>query len=176
MPTKAQQACSILNLPRLPSKEELKSAYKAQIKKWHPDQFHLDKEMECIALERTKKINAAYQRLLKIIITKPRFPSRRTNLRRNTKFNTFLSHLRNRTTGFPDPEIVELFVHSAQIVSAGYDQEKQILFLKFPEDDIHVYYDVPYSVFATFMFSKSPDTFAKNHIYHQFNHNQVTHS
>ena len=172
MPTKAQQACSILDLQGLPSKEELKSAYKTQIKKWHPDQFHCDKEMERIALARTKQINAAYQRLLKLIITKPRFPQRRTNLHRNTKFNTFLFHLRNRTTGFPDPEIIELFVHSAQIVSAGYDQEKQILYLKFPEDDIHVYYGVPYPVFAAFMFSKSPDNFARKHIYPQFKHQQ----
>src|SRR5205823_1058375 len=44
--------------------EEIKAAYRQKIKKCHPDHFvHLGKEMQCLAEEEAKVLNAAYATL-----------------------------------------------------------------------------------------------------------------
>jgi len=44
--------------------EELRKAYKLQIKKWHPDRFHDNETQKLLAEEKIKHINAAYKQLL----------------------------------------------------------------------------------------------------------------
>jgi curved DNA-binding protein CbpA len=43
---------------------EVKQAYRALVKKWHPDQFHHDRKLQQLAEDKLKEINQAYSALL----------------------------------------------------------------------------------------------------------------
>jgi curved DNA-binding protein CbpA len=46
------------------SLREVKAAYRALVKKWHPDQFHHDPHLQQLAEDKLKEINQAYTTLL----------------------------------------------------------------------------------------------------------------
>ena len=45
------------------STNEIKSAYRVLVKKWHPDQFARDRRQQHVAEEKLKRVNVAYKRL-----------------------------------------------------------------------------------------------------------------
>src|SRR6516164_4388602 len=54
----------ILGLEPGASVREVKAAYRALVKKWHPDQFHHDPHLQHLAEDKLKEINQAYTTLL----------------------------------------------------------------------------------------------------------------
>jgi curved DNA-binding protein CbpA len=54
----------ILGLEPGASLREVKAAYRALVKKWHPDQFHHDPHLQQLAEDKLKEINQAYTTLL----------------------------------------------------------------------------------------------------------------
>jgi curved DNA-binding protein CbpA len=54
----------ILGLEPGASVREVKAAYRALVKKWHPDQFHHDPHLQQLAEDKLKEINQAYTTLL----------------------------------------------------------------------------------------------------------------
>jgi len=54
----------ILGLEPGASLREVKVAYRALVKKWHPDQFHHDPHLQQLAEDKLKEINQAYTTLL----------------------------------------------------------------------------------------------------------------
>lgn len=166
---KTKQACRTLNLRAFPTPAELKAAYRIQIKKWHPDRYAHDAALERQALEKTKQLNEAYQHLLRLHLKRPRILARRPR-RRNMRLHLRWHNLQRQrqTAGFPDPEVVEFYLPSPVIVSAGYNEQTQTLYLKYLGNEIHRYAPVPYAVFAEFLFAKTPHKFAAEHIYPRF--------
>jgi curved DNA-binding protein CbpA len=167
---------SILGLNESASTAELKSAYRREIFKWHPDKFHNDPANLPAATERAKEINAANEYLSELHESGvlPR-STRRTNGQRSSQpqpQDTYRTqHTYNRkpfTPGFPDPGVFEVFVRSSHIISAGYNRTTQTLYIKFDEDVVYSYLHVPESVFAAFMAAESHGKFAHRNIYHQY--------
>lgn len=167
---------SILGLNESASTAELKSAYRREILKWHPDKFHNDPANLPAATERAKEINVANEYLCELHESGvlPR-STRRTNGQRSSQpqpQDTYRTqHTYNRkpfTPGFPDPGVFEVFVRSSHIISAGYNRTTQTLYIKFDEDVVYSYLHVPESVFAAFMAAESHGKFAHRNIYHQY--------
>jgi len=170
MRDKHQELCHLLGLPDSPRPSQLKSAYRAQIKKWHPDQFHHDPRLERIAQEKTKRINEAYRFLRDYRRNRPRAPMPKS-LQRRFRWRGRRSRIYTRPmkqVGFPDPDVLELPVASAYILSAGYSRAKHVLYLKYPDTEVRVFFGVPQHTFTDFLFAKSPHSYAKQHIYPHF--------
>ena len=166
----------ILGLDAAASTAELKTAYRREISKWHPDRFHGDPANQSAATERAKKINDAYEHLSELheLGSLPLSTSR-TNGQRATPppqpqaYRT--QHTYNQksfTPGFPDPSVFEVFVKSSHIISAGYNRTTQTLYIKFDGDVVYSYLRVPESVFTAFMSAESHGKFAHRYIYYQY--------
>ena len=173
MQTETQKHCEVLELDEIPSVRLLKTAYKRQIKKWHPDRYHNDELMERIALERTQKINTAYQFLLDLI-TKSVTSAQKDEYNDTWRNNQHHYWWQRYSTGFPDDEAAEIFLRSSHIVSVGYNKEKKHLYLKFIGDEVFKYFDVPEYIFYDFVFSKSHGKYAIKYIYNRFKHQKIT--
>ena len=61
----------ILELPSDADAEQAKRAYKAQVRRWHPDQFPEDSAAKAGAEEQLKQINVAYARIKKHLASLP---------------------------------------------------------------------------------------------------------
>ena len=155
----------ILGLVSCESMAALKSAYRSQMQRWHPDRHHNNPSMIPAATERARQINEAYDHLSKTFESGT--PSSATGVPRSTARKTRKRKTRGRPTfapGFPDPEVGEFFVESSHILSAGFSQTKGILYLKFRDQAIYGYFDVPEAVFTKFMEAESHGRFAQRHV------------
>jgi curved DNA-binding protein CbpA len=168
---------SILGVEESTSTADLKTAYRREMNKWHPDRFHSDLANQPAANERAKKINAAYEYLSELheLGSLPRSRLRSNERatppppRPQQEYRT--QHTYNKksfTPGFPDPSVFEVFVRSSHIISAGYNRTTQILYIKFDGDVVYSYLHVPESVFTAFMSADSHGKFAHRYIYHQY--------
>ncbi|MCF8066960.1 MAG: DnaJ domain-containing protein [Desulfobacterales bacterium] len=61
----------ILKLKPDASADEVKSAYKSIVKKWHPDRFNNDPVKQVIAEEKLKEINRAYDSIKAFLVSRP---------------------------------------------------------------------------------------------------------
>lgn len=160
-----------LGLDASVSAKELKKAYRREMQKWHPDHFHNDPMMLPAAGERAKRINAAFKYLSKLL---EKGPLPRSTVASSTKPRSRANATyRTKQTdngkpfkpGFPDPSVIELFVKSSHIVSAGYNRGTETLYIKFQRNRIYAFHNVPASVFVDFMAAESHGKFANRHIY-----------
>ena len=76
-------------------------------------------------------------------------------------------------TGFPDPDVFEVFVKSSHIVSIGYAKSQRVLYVKFfrrgsRRCDVYRYFDVPEEVFNAFMEAESKGEYAHRAIYNRY--------
>jgi hypothetical protein len=79
------------------------------------------------------------------------------------------------THGFPVANLREFFFHSRTLVSAGYDSENRRLFLKFAENCIYEYADVPEEVVIGLLNAPSHGRYAHWNICYSFKYQRVTH-
>lgn len=63
VPDQVARFYHILGLPTQASVPEIKQAYRALLKKWHPDRFQNDPERQHKAKEVTQKMNEIYNQL-----------------------------------------------------------------------------------------------------------------
>jgi DnaJ like chaperone protein len=64
-PSHSNDPYTVLNVPRNASPEEIKTAYRKLVNKYHPDKvFHLGKEFRDLAEKRFKEIEEAYRKLM----------------------------------------------------------------------------------------------------------------
>ena len=115
----------ILGLERCESLDQLRTAYRRQIKLWHPDRNSKNAEAHALATERTKALNDAFEHLraqledgqVPIIVTKNRNQRATAPTKRQEEFRP----------GFPDPGVIEMLLISTQLVSAGYNPKTGVL-------------------------------------------------
>lgn len=62
---------ALLNLAPDATAEEAKHAYKAQVRRWHPDQFPVGSVSQMGAQEQLKKVNVAYTRVKAHLASRP---------------------------------------------------------------------------------------------------------
>lgn len=79
-----EESYKVLKLKPGATENEIRSAYKTQIKKYHPDTFKGDKN---VATEKTMQINQAYRILT--FKEKPTGPSRSERQKKKNKFSLF---------------------------------------------------------------------------------------
>lgn len=78
------------------------------------------------------------------------------------------------THGFPIDGLKEFFFFSTSIVSAGYDSNNQILFLKFSERDLYRYTNVPEKIVKSLIRAQSHGSFARRCICYSYHYERVT--
>ncbi len=162
----------ILGLVSCDSASQLKTAYRREISKWHPDRFCDNYAEQVNATERAKRINVAYECLSELLedghtLRRGRGPSNASappdNYRTRHTYNR-----RSFTPGFPDSDVFEVFVKSSHIVSSGYSRAHQILYIKFDSNIVYGYLRVPELIFTAFIAADSHGTFANQNIYRKF--------
>ncbi len=80
---------------------------------------------------------------------------------------------RSSTTGLPDPSVHEVFVRSSHIVSTGYNQTNETLYIKFKGERVYSYLSVPEVTFLEFLAARSKGTYANRNIYRSFESTQL---
>lgn len=167
---------SILGLTESASAAEMKSAYRREMQKWHPDHFSSEPASQKIATERAKSINAAFEYLSELYekgsLPRSTRGTKEHHQSRPQQQGTYRTQHRHNgksfTPGFPDPSVVEVFVKSSAFISAGYNPKTQTLYLKFRSNVIFDYVDVPESVFLAFLSAESKGKFANRYIFSQY--------
>jgi hypothetical protein len=157
------QHCRALGVETVETEADLKTAYRRQISRWHPDRHQLDPAAHAEALERSKDINAAYEYLSELLeggYTPPRSPS---DTEASQRWRSYTESYRTRRTyrqqtyaaGFPDSSIIEVFVKSSNIVSVGYQSTTSTLYVKFVGDSVYRYFGVPVEVYDALLAAPS---------------------
>lgn len=165
---------TILRIDASASTAELKAAYRREISQWHPDRFYSDPTGRPAATERAKQINAAYRNLsdLHELGSLPR-STPRTNGRRTapqprpqkaSRTEKTYEDKKSFTPGFPDLNVLEVFVRSSHITSAGYNPETKTLYIRYHGDAVYSYLDVLEEVFTELMIAESPGKFVHRFI------------
>tara|TARA_B100000519_G_C14144002_1_gene391228 strand:- start:68 stop:658 length:591 start_codon:yes stop_codon:yes gene_type:complete len=164
-----QYHLNILEIKINCDEDELKSSYRLIIKKYHPDKYHNadDEKLQSI----TKKaimINDAYTYLKRYI--EEHGPILINEDRKN--FGDSLDFEINDeeyTTGFPEAEVFEYFVHSSNILSCGYSQKSKVLYLKFRRNyAVYKYHNVDRSVFFNLMEAESHGKYVNKYIAYSY--------
>ncbi len=164
--------CKFLGFDQPPELAELKKAYKVLIKQCHPDRFHGQPRMEQLALEKTQRVNLAYQALLGELESAREDTGNssvppHTNVRHRYSWQAY-------SDGFPDASVTEFFLNSSHIVSAGYNKVRRLLYLKFLGDEVYLYFDVPVFIFDHLLHARSPGKYAMRFVYKRFRHRKFT--
>lgn len=156
-----EQYLEFLGLTIKSTKEEIKSAYRTAIKKWHPDKFNNDKQKNREATEKSKLINEAYN------ILKNYEPPHLKESINHSPPNTKSGKKNERS------EIIRIKVESSNIYSIGYDKLKKIVQIQFINGGIYEYYDVPENVYIQFMSAESKGKFASRNIYYSYKNGRI---
>lgn len=144
----------VLGVTRNSTKEEIKKAFREQIKKWHPDKFPNQPDKISEALERSKKINEAFYFLEDYEPPK----------QRHTNFSTYTYSKPKEATNHRRPtakpkgsrlNIERIRVKSSNIHSIGYDRGTNILQVEFLNGSVYQYWNVPEFVYQELMQASS---------------------
>jgi curved DNA-binding protein CbpA len=155
----------ILGVNRNSSFDEIKKAYRRQIKKWHPDKFQ-DKSDELLkAVEISKDINTAFQ-----VLKDHAAAGKTTNDLRKSQYPDSKSTSK-RSGGTPDFHRVK--VNSDKIWSIGYDAFTKILQVEFYDAGVYHYYDVPEPIYTELMYANSVDEYLSTKITWKYQWKQV---
>ncbi len=151
-----------------PSASDIKKAYRRQQMKWHPDR-HIGTSFESHAVELSKKINLAYEVLSELVeIDSSVYSNASSSYSPEHRYED--SYF---TPGFPDSTVFEVFVKSSHIVSSGFRERDNTLFMKFKGDRVYIYKDVPKSIFEQFLGAPSHGKFAHKYIYNKYRYEKL---
>lgn len=141
------------------SQDDLKKIYRHLISRCHPDRYESVEDIK-IATLNSQLINTSYQWLSEYFekcgfenLSQPK-PKEPNYVYRNTAY----------TPGFPDPNVFEYFVKSSHIVSIGYRADTRVLYVKFQHTGVYRYFDVPQTLFESFIMAESPGSFRNKFI------------
>jgi len=146
----------ILGVTRSSTNEEIKKAYKLQIKLWHPDKFANAPEKIFEAEERSKKINEAWTILENYQPPTYSHKPPNENYRKQPDPSSFTKAAHGKATRI---NIERITVKSSNIHSVGYNSLYRILQVQFHHGGIYQYYDVPGNVYTEFMQASSKGKF-----------------
>jgi curved DNA-binding protein CbpA len=155
----------ILGLSRNSTFDEIKKAYRRQIKKWHPDKFQNQPEELSKAIEISKHINTAFEELKEHAAAEKAAAALKNEKHPDSKSTS------KRTGGKPDFHRVK--VQSDKIWSIGYDTFTKILQVEFYDAGVYWYYDVPETVYTQLMYAKSVDDYLNTNITWKYRAEQV---
>lgn len=157
------------------SEPDLKASYRKLIREWHPDRHMSQPKAYAEATEKAKILNVAYEFLAEVLesiggiypapTSAAPQPLSWSDLqpRRTYEGKTY-------TAGFPDSSVTEIFLRSSHIVSTGYDQTTQLLYIKFSGNAVYRYFGVPLSIFEAFLEAPSHGKFGHQSIYPKYRH------
>jgi DnaJ-class molecular chaperone len=154
----------ILGVNRNATLDEIKKAYRRQMKKWHPDKFQGKPDELLKAIEISKHINRAYQ------VLKDHAASKTIADPQKQKYPDSKSTSK-RTGGKPDFHRVK--VHSDKIWTIGYDAFTKILQVEFYDAGVFHYYDVPEPLYTQLLYANAVDEFLDANITWKYQWEQV---
>jgi hypothetical protein len=143
---KYAEYCGLLGLDTVADTAELKSVYRNAVKRWHPDRYMFDREMQEAAIERIKRINTAYQYVSERLSSSPPKPQ----------------------PVFPSESLLEVFLKSSQIISTAYDYSAYSLYIKFKSSNVYRFCEVPPRIYDELISSGSPGLYARKHVYRTY--------
>jgi DnaJ-class molecular chaperone len=155
----------ILGVHRNSSFDEIKKAYRRQMKKWHPDKFQDNSEELSKAIEISKDINTAFQ-----VLKHHAAAGKTINDPGRSKYPGSKSTSK-RTGGKPGFHRVK--VNSDKIWSIGYDAFTKILQVEFYDAGVYHYYDVPEPIYTGLMYAHSVDEYLNTKITWKYQWEQV---
>jgi curved DNA-binding protein CbpA len=118
--------------------QELKQAYRALMKNWHPDKFQDSAEDKLAAEEKSKTIIEAYHFLVSIAP--------------ETRSLSFADYTLTTTTS----------------AIADFEYKSQVLKISFMDGNEYEYFDVPKAIYVKLVNADSPGRFARRHIYNAY--------
>ena len=125
--------------------------------------------MEAVSRQKAQELNEAYEYISELIEINGSISLKRPSIA-SFKYDGFKTqHIYNNhyfTPGFPDPEVIEIFLKSSFIVSTGYNKRIRRLYIKIRNDYLFIYDDVPESVYNDFIAAESHGKFAHKYIFH----------
>jgi len=142
--------------------------YRKLISRWHPDRHPGN---ESIALITTQRINNAREVLDDAYERGVVFQREADNSQHRERYET--KHTASRrwknsiyTPGFPDPNALEIFVKSSNILSFGYNATIEVLYVKYLSNVVYAYYDVPLRIYEGFLVAESAGRYRNTHVDH----------
>lgn len=149
--------------------DELKRAYRNHVVRSHPDKFTAREDQDA-AREITKAINEAFELLCEFLEQSRDAADGKSQ----TEFERYARSNEGRprhtyngkpfTPGFPDETVFEWFIRSSWIISVGYHEESQTLYIKIAGSGVYEYAQVPREVFVKFVKTSTPGKYAHAHI------------
>ena len=118
--------------------QELKQAYRALMKTWHPDKFQDSAEDKLAAEEKSKNFIEAYHFLVSIAP--------------ETRSQSFADYALTTTTS----------------AIADFEYKSQVLKISFMDGNEYEYFDVPKAIYVKLVNADSPGRFARRHIYNEY--------
>lgn len=169
------KCCGLLELVGAINKATVKAAYRRQMMMWHPDRHQGDPVAHAQAECQAKLINNAYECLTEALEQGPVGSvgapvSKTTAGAGGWDRPRHVYHRKPFKPGFPDRAVFEVFIKSSNIVSAGYSPPSQTMYIKFQDGAIYRYFDVPTSVFESFLSARSHGGFAHKKLYSVYRH------
>ena len=157
----------ILGVTRKSTKEEIKRAYRKQVKLWHPDKFPNEHDKRILAHEKCKQINEAFSLLENYTSYAPNPPS--------DLAESGIIKKQQKRYNDPNPrsykgrlDINRIRVNSSQLNSVGYDPIHLVLQVALKNGGIYQYYDVPLTIYQGFIIHSSKDTYFNKYIASRF--------
>ncbi|WP_394774461.1 KTSC domain-containing protein [Flavobacterium sp.] len=149
------------------TREEIRKAYRKQVKLWHPDKFPNDYNKQILALEKCKQINEAYSFLENYIPL----------LNKTTSKEDFIPRTKKQQEKYNDPNqrsnksflnIHRIRVISSKLDSVGYDATHLVLQVAFKNGSIYQYYNVSSLIYSAFIMHSSKDGYFEKYIANRF--------
>jgi curved DNA-binding protein CbpA len=172
---KVLEYCKVLGLNGIPNPENLKTVYRKLIFKWHPDR-HAKDNSECeYATKKAQQINESYEFLSELLEKKS------SNVLSDKDFEQYSKNYKTQHTykkqnfnpGFSDPHVIEVFLKSTAIISAGYDKSSKTFYVKFTSGPSYKYFDFPESLYNQFIDATSHGRFLSANVIRKFEYERL---
>ncbi|MDB4511279.1 KTSC domain-containing protein [Akkermansiaceae bacterium] len=155
------------------SLSRVKFGYRGQMKKWHPDLFGDEKSIS-EATEKCQGINNAYSILTEHIEDHGPIRNRVTVDKTKERSPQYRYESKPFTTGFPDASVFEVFMKSSNVLSAGYNDTKNTLYIKFKSNDVYEYSNVKPEVWERFQAAESHGKFGNKYIFRAYKYRKCS--
>jgi hypothetical protein len=152
----------------------LKKSYHKLIGKWHPDRNNESPEKHFEATEKSKVINLAYEYLSELLEENGGTYFSIEPLDTSEKWDWSEIQPKRRyegksyTSGFPDTQVIEIFLKSSHIISVGYNEKSKRLYIKFSGNIVYCYFDVPVFIYNSLLAADSHGKYCHSYIYKKY--------